>query len=174
MPRTLRATIALTLATTPCFGGLIAVTPTTPGNRQLEESLHAGSPSITIEATAIVQTLGRIQDSWNPVSTSKLVPVPSINSLNLHRHDQTGATDEWVGNPLHQLRPTATPHRANPTGTISQNQSRHGAGTPKKSEPAFPLAAERTVPEPIMFAFVALMAPVIRPRHTARRVRHLA
>ena len=174
MPRTTWATLALTLVTTPCFGGLIAVTPGMSGNRPLEVSLRSESPSISIEAAALVRTLGRIQDSWQHASANNPTPMPSINSLNHFRHDQTESTDERTGHQPLQLRPTATPNPTTPPGPISQSQSPHRAGSPQQSEPAFQLTAERTVPEPIMFAFVALMAPCIHSRYVSRRVKHLA
>lgn len=168
MPRTPWTALALTLLTTPCFGGLIAVAPSAGTISIVDQSLRAASPSATLQAAAMVHAFGNVSDTWNAVPIKDGSPAASICHPVVPAQRQVESPNAESPSTILQHLPAATPGTATTVTPLSKAGSRTKIGVPRKQKTPTPLTAQQTIPEPIMFAFVAFMAPILRPRHATR------
>jgi hypothetical protein len=172
MPRTIVATWAITAAllAAPCMGGLIDASFNLGdgANRHFVESPPTTVPNVGIVAFIMAV----VAQPAEPAKAESAAA--SINSMHLRTHEALEPTGEGLGHLSRTAPPTSTGEGTTPKGTFSTQRGNNETGRPSDLGPALHLAGHRISPEPIMFAFVALMAPVIHPRRIARRVRHLA
>ncbi len=165
MPRTPWTALAVTLLATPCFGGLISVAPSVQNDTSIAQSLRATSPSASLQAAAMVHAFGNTHDSRNTVQIRDSTPAASICHPVVPTQRQAESPNAELAPAILQHLPAATPATVTP---LSKAGSRTKVGVPRKQKMTASLTAHQTIPEPIMFAFVAFMAPILRPRHATR------
>lgn len=164
MPRTPWTALALTFLTTPCFGGLISVAPTMPPAGSPNQSIRLESPTASLQAAAMVRSFGNMHATWNAAPVESAAPAASITQPVVPVQRQDAAPNAESSTTILQL-PPSTPATVTP---LSKAGSRTKVGVTRKQKTTTPLTAQQTIPEPIMFAFVAFMAPILRPRHATR------
>lgn len=165
MPRTPWTALALTFLTTPCFGGLISVAPTMPPAGSPNQSIRLESPTASLQAAAMVRSFGNMHGTWNAAPVESATPAASITQPVVPVQRQDAAPNDETPSTILQHLPAATPATVTP---LSKAGSRTKVSVTRKQKTTTPLNAQQTIPEPIMFAFVAFMAPILRPRHATR------
>ncbi|MBI5765300.1 MAG: hypothetical protein HZA51_17450 [Planctomycetes bacterium] len=167
MPRTPWTALAFTLLTTPCFGGLIAVAPAVRSASTLDQSFRVDSPTASLQAAAIVRTFGNMHDAWHAAPVIPGAPTASITNPAVPTQRRIESPSTETTSPVLHVLPTVAPTTPSPSIPLSRASSKAKVGVPRKQTP-IKLASQRTIPEPIMFAFVAFMAPILRPRRATR------